>query len=244
MHTDVLLSRALRLKWHVAALRFEIAMLRHAQVFRHEQMLRKAGFRPDQARDERGRWVDENETERQTNERPTAESDPRVISDAMPDGQFPLGSVLAQNENRYSVDLREEEARGGHAIREHVGKSDQELLADVTQDKGIFGIFEYSKNRQGSFASQESANDFVNSVLQRNQATVDEVANGKTDSAFLNVRFGYRTGREAFRSSPDSEPYLRDTYEVGVHIRHDLRSSRGYSVHTAYPRNSDPGVRP
>lgn len=81
MYTDVLLSRALRLKWHVAALRFEIAMLRHAQVFRHEQMLRKAGFRPDQARDERGRWVYENETERQTNERPTAESDP---------GSFPM----------------------------------------------------------------------------------------------------------------------------------------------------------
>lgn len=54
MHTNVLRSRALRLKWHVAALRFEIAMLRHARVLRHARLLRKAGFRPDQARDERG----------------------------------------------------------------------------------------------------------------------------------------------------------------------------------------------
>jgi hypothetical protein len=59
MHPNVLRSRALRLKWHVAAMRFEIAMRRHWNV------LRKAGFNPSQSRDQYGRWTstgDANET--------------------------------------------------------------------------------------------------------------------------------------------------------------------------------------
>jgi hypothetical protein len=44
-------SELLRLKWHVAALRFERAMQRHALAL-------KAGFNPDQPRDELGRWTD------------------------------------------------------------------------------------------------------------------------------------------------------------------------------------------
>jgi len=81
---------------------------------------------------------------------------------------------------------------------------------------------------------------FVNRTLEQNQLMVDEVADGKEDRAFANTRFGYRTGREAFRPSIDSEPYLRDTYEVGVEIRHDPRVARGYRVHTACPMNQAP----
>jgi hypothetical protein len=42
----------LRLQWHIAALRFEIKLIKHLL------LLRKAGFDPDQSRDEQGRWVD------------------------------------------------------------------------------------------------------------------------------------------------------------------------------------------
>ncbi|MGD9924130.1 MAG: hypothetical protein AB7V13_22220 [Pseudorhodoplanes sp.] len=41
----------LRLKWHVAALRFLLAMRKHAIAL-------KAGFNPDQPRDELGQWTD------------------------------------------------------------------------------------------------------------------------------------------------------------------------------------------
>lgn len=44
-------GKVLRLKWLVAATRFEIAMHRHALAL-------KAGFNPDQPRDEQGRWTD------------------------------------------------------------------------------------------------------------------------------------------------------------------------------------------
>lgn len=44
-------GKVLRLKWLVAATRFEITMHRHALAL-------KAGFNPDQPRDEQGRWTD------------------------------------------------------------------------------------------------------------------------------------------------------------------------------------------
>jgi hypothetical protein len=44
-------SDLLRLKWHVAAMRFQRAMRKHAIAL-------KAGFNPDQPRDEWGRWTD------------------------------------------------------------------------------------------------------------------------------------------------------------------------------------------
>ncbi len=64
----------------------------------------KAGFNSDQPRDDRGRWTETG-----------------------------AGTQIAQAEGagRYTVVLPEEEARGGHAIRTHVGKSDAELLATL-----------------------------------------------------------------------------------------------------------------
>jgi hypothetical protein len=44
-------SEILRLKWHVAATRFQYAMRKHAIAL-------KAGFDPDQPRDELGQWTD------------------------------------------------------------------------------------------------------------------------------------------------------------------------------------------
>lgn len=44
-------GKVLRLKWLVAATRFEITMHRHALAL-------KVGFNPDQPRDEQGRWTD------------------------------------------------------------------------------------------------------------------------------------------------------------------------------------------
>jgi hypothetical protein len=152
----------------------------------------------------------------------------------------PVAQYAQDSSRRYSVDLRVDEQRGGHTIRDHVGKSDEELLGRVRPDRGRIGIFSYAQQRHGSFESLETANDLVNRVLEKNKGMVDLVASGRTDSAFLVERFGYKTGREAFRPTINSEPYLRDAYEVGVLVVHDQNSLRGYRVHTAYPRNSSP----
>lgn len=173
----------------------------------------KGGFNPDQPRDDRGRWTDTS-----------------------------AGTRLAQAEGseRYSVILAEEEARGGHAIRSHVGKSDAELLATLRAMRIDTPFVTIAKDAHGSFPTLESANDFVNRVLDTNSTTVDLVASGALNSAWLEQRFGYPTGREAFRPDAFAEPYMRNTYSVGLYIRHDARSQRGYTVITAYPLNERP----
>lgn len=154
----------------------------------------KAGFNQDQPRDDHGRWTDTGG-----------------------------GTRIAQVEGagRYSVRLADEEARGGHAIRTHVGKSDAELLATLRAMRIDTPFVTIAKDAQGSFASLESANDFVNRVLESHAPMVDLVASGAMKEVWLPQRFGYPTGREAFRPDAFAEPYMRPTYEVGVLIRHD-----------------------
>ena len=150
--------------------------------------------------------------------------------------------TLAQltDKRQYSVVLAEEEARGGHAIRRHVGKSDAELLATLRAMRIRTPFTTIAAVAQGSFASLESANDLVNRVLGSQKPLVDLVARGTLAVAWLRHRFGYPTGREAFRSDAFAEPYMRNTYDVGVYIRHDSRAARGYTVITAYPLNQRP----
>lgn len=90
--------------------------------------------------------------------------------------------------------------------------------------------------RDGSFDSRESANDFVNRTLELNAQKVDEVANGNKPDAYFTTRFGYRTGREAY-TTKDGVMYMRNTYGVAIYIVRDPRSSRGYRVQSAFPFN-------
>ena len=141
------------------------------------------------------------------------------------------------SDRRYSVILREEEGPG-HTLRDHAGKSDLEIEAEFKRRGYDTPYVSFVPMRLGSFASEESANDLVNRTLERNKATVDMVASGELPDAFVTTRFGSITGREIFR--PDRNEayyYFRNTYGVGVYIIHDPGSSRGYRVHTAYPRN-------
>ena len=61
------------------------------------------------------------------------------------------------------------------------------------------------------------------------------------EEEWLKARFGFPTGKEAYRPGPEEPIYIRPTHNVGVLIRHDNRSKRGYRVLTAYPLNARPG---
>ncbi len=47
-----------------------------------------------------------------------------------------------EESRRFKVDLQEEEARGGHAMREHVGKTEAELTGRLEREHWQFLIFE------------------------------------------------------------------------------------------------------
>ena len=152
-----------------------------------------------------------------------------------------LKVAAADSERFYTPVLAEEDAIGGHTLRRHSERTDSSLIDWLNSDykrirTGNLEITEFPE-AEGTFRSKEEANDLVNQVLERNKDTVDQVAAGTLDYAKLQHRFGFVTGREAFRPNGDSEPYIRDTYSVRVVIRHSARSWRGYRVHTAFPVN-------
>lgn len=137
------------------------------------------------------------------------------------------------DDQRYKVDLLAEEGRG-HAIREHVGKSDTELFEHVQKSQWRSLVANGGMRRNGGFESLENANDLVNQAIEANKSAVDRVASGEDPRKFIKKTFDYKTGREAY-STDDGVVYMRDTYSVGVELRHDPRSPRGFFIRTAYP---------
>jgi hypothetical protein len=211
-----------RLRWLVAARKVEFSFARFV-IFRQ-----KAGFNPDQPRDELGRWTD------------TGSNNPRVLSDATPDNDWKPGAQYAQNNSGrgYLVDLREEEQLGGHPVAEHVGKSQSYLSARV-RDEAV-KIIERGDDFRGlgisSFSSLESANKLVNSTIAQNSFVLDRIARGELQSDFITARFSAPTGYEAYLSTLHSTPYRRDTYGVGVVVLRDTRVDRGWRVQSAFPQ--------
>lgn len=179
---------------------------------------------------------------------------PRVPAGSSGGGQWTSGGGgvssgrvrLAQAEElaSYRIDVREHEGRnGGHTIAEHVGRSDEYLLARVRGERGPDLI----RRRDGSFPSIEAANKLVSATLSSskvqpgeilsNRELVGRVARGEDNGAFVTLEFDSKTGREAYAASKTSQPFLRDTYGVGVVIVRDKKDLNGFSVFDAYPRN-------
>jgi hypothetical protein len=223
------------LRCSLAALAFEFALLRL-------RVLLRRGYDPDQPRvpagnPDGGQW-----TEGAGGGGGLGASDEDShVGDA-------TDTRIAQNEEprRYSPDLREHESSNGgigHTIRRHVGRSDEDLVAEIEREwhrreEGTTRVTVWEP-RVGSFSSIESANDFINRVLQANRSDVDAVANGRVPKKTLLLRFGFPTGREAYRSDSDDAVAVRFTYAVKVVIVHDPASKFRYGIRTAYPWNED-----
>jgi hypothetical protein len=140
------------------------------------------------------------------------------------------------------LEINPNELVNRHILEEHVGKTDEELIARIrqSQDTGLF--YRSGLYRNGSFDSVESARDFISQTLQGNSQAVQQVASGQQNDLFLTQRFGYRTGKEAYLDLNTFQIGMRPTYEVGVAIMHDDSRSSGYRVVTAYPRNYNPRI--
>jgi hypothetical protein len=153
------------------------------------------------------------------------------------DGDAQIELVQGDSLQGYPVDLREDQARGGHTIERHVGKSESFLKTEVREmaermvetDQDPRGV------RLGSFTSLQSATRLVNSTLAQNRDVVDEVISGQRGGVEVDAVFDSPTGYEAYLPTPQSIPYMRDTHGVHVVIARDPGFSRGYRVLTAYP---------
>ena len=121
---------------------------------------------------------------------------------------------------------------------------DESLAAAIderaTDDAGDFVV----GRRIGSFTDLAAANRLVNATLLRNRDRVDRVAEGKSSREELDAIFEEPTGKEAFAPDERTDPRIRLTWGVRVVIVNDHRTSRGYHVITAFPRNFDPYPAP
>ncbi|HMK89079.1 MAG TPA: RNase A-like domain-containing protein [Methylocystis sp.] len=153
-----------------------------------------------------------------------------------PDGKG--GQFRPKSES--AVDLAEEEggAHGGHAIRDHVGKS-REFLIRATENSVIrvLGRVAFWKDRIGSFPSLAAANKLVNSTLAQNASIVDDVTAGRTEAATIESWFESPAGYETYKPSVKAQTTIPDTFGVRVRLIHDPRSSSGFRIFTAFPIN-------
>ena len=200
----------------------------------------KAGFRPDQPRHPRGsgpisgRWSGGAGT---------------IIDPAGPaaaviaDPANPAATIIITPAGgpppRWGENLLEHEAKGGHTVSLHVGKSEKFLRRAVSVDQFQSWLFDYYRKRHGSFSSIQAAQRLTNSNLSRNAAIVNEVATGQRRRAYIESEFSSVTGIEAFRTG-DSESapiVVRQTFGVGTLIEYAPDMPSGFIIITSYPRN-------
>jgi hypothetical protein len=141
-----------------------------------------------------------------------------------------------------ALGINPDELINRHIMNDHIGKTDEELIARI-QQRQFRGLFHSTgMDRNGSFDSVESARDLIARTIESNSEAAKQVASGQQRGSFLTTRFGYRTGKEAYLDQETSQIRMRTTYEVGVSIVHDARGNTGYRVLTAYPRNYNPRI--
>jgi hypothetical protein len=221
-----------RLKAELAEINYELAWRRIIRKFRPDQPRVPAG-NPDGGQWISGDGADSGRSD--VGDSGAGRNEPRILSDATPDNVFKPGAQLAQDDTsrRSLVDLREEEARGGHTISAHVNRPPEALKAQVQE---AFDREPRAQNvHSGSFSSVEAANKLVNSTLGKNRAMVDQVAAGLRTREVVFAEFESVTGIEAVGPNIRSEVYFRQTHNVGVVVQQDPYSPRGYFVLTAFP---------
>src|ERR1044072_2445323 len=122
-----------RLKAELAEINYELAWRRIIRKFRPDQPRVPAG-NPDGGQWISGDGADSGRSD--VGDSGAGRNEPRILSDATPDNVFKPGAQLAQDDTsrRSLVDLREEEARGGHTISAHVNRPPEALKAQVQED--------------------------------------------------------------------------------------------------------------
>lgn len=135
------------------------------------------------------------------------------------------------------ISLEGEEAAGGHAIRKHVGKTDNQLITFLMNARYI-GITQSGfQPAEGSFDDIYSATNLVNGVINRNWIAVSSQLAIHPLPFTVEERLGFRTGKEAYMDNAYMLPRIRPTYGVKVVIQRDSSRASGFRVITAFPVN-------
>ncbi len=185
-------------------------------------------------------WATEGPGKRSAPEAPSNNSKFNLHHDALGRSTFAPdageeGLLRLVSDRGRPIDLLDEESKGGHTVKKHVGKSNEFLIRRLMTEVYQIGPVTVGLDRAGTFPSLEAANKLVNSTLAENDEIVARVAAGQVQRAGLDKSFASPTGIEAYRHSDREQASLRDTFSVRVVIVHDQQSSRGFRILTAFP---------
>ncbi len=166
------------------------------------------------------------------------------MNDALPQNAILSGgeanvkpqTVRLEGNDQYKIKVQEEDARGGY-IKDHIDQSYDVLMSQS-------GVSEIPiKNEaiiaEGTFASEQDAEYYINEVLQMNKEKLDKLVDEQEGRVTLIHRFGHITGKEFYSQSDGKsiESQFRNTHAITVVAKYAENSPRGYTVITAYPMN-------
>lgn len=221
-----------QLKTAILHLRAEIAAIRVLGAARRLEASLEVHYRPDQPRapsgtPEGGQWID----------------DPSVSAGR---------TRVATNDDipGYFIDLEQEDRKGGHAHREHAGRSRKQLLS-VMEDPTLYfkitlpdGSVMYRWHpAEGTFFSAGEASYWVGRALTAHPDLVEQTRRATIGSRAIEIthRFGQQTGIEAYRENYHSPVVFRPTYGVTVYLAPDPnKRGPGFRIVTAFPVNNKP----
>jgi filamentous hemagglutinin len=123
------------------------------------------------------------------------------------------------------VDLRAEEARGGHTIARHVGQSDAALRRRLAAEPEIAFA--------SSFDDLADAEAAVGAALAANAADIDEWLAGR--GAQRMKRIDYDAGGIVGRVLARGAAHAASTSRLRVILRRTARETPGYLILTAFP---------
>lgn len=171
------------------------------------------------------------------------DSSPRMLDEVIDQEPTPFdGAEITPAADRwgYNVDLEEEErgtptSRRGHAIERHVGKTREEIISRIFEEKYFNGL-ELEYPIIGTFQDIYEANLYVNEALRRQSALVEAVKRGEFGNRpkWIVQEIGLPTGREGEFDGVSVK--FRETRAVKVSIQR-ANNKNGFRVITAYPSN-------
>ncbi|MFC3120016.1 RNase A-like domain-containing protein [Agaribacter flavus] len=128
--------------------------------------------------------------------------------------KFESGGTLVFSENL-----------GGHTIRNHVSRTDAQLLERLSTDLNIQG--------SSTFTDLSTAERAIGEVLTRNRAEIqDFFGNSSGNRLPLSETLDFDVGRGFNRESIN--PQISNSLQVI--LDRDELSINGFRIHTAYPR--------
>jgi hypothetical protein len=119
-----------------------------------------------------------------------------------------------------STFLRENEARGGHVLEKHVGKTDKELLERLKREPHL--------DSASTFANEEMAENAVRTAIEKNQDSIRKWLESSTDLSF---RLVYDSSAVVGRVLSKTGSMIKESKSATVILR---RSKSGYFILTAY----------